>query len=187
MPRITYGEKYTVNASGAMWKPIKCSNCNCNYAYLVKHSASGTAENPLWLNRQGSINRAEDRAHKNLEKQIKKINLNYYCPECGYYQPEMIRRMRFAIFKKSILFGTIAGIFSTLFMGIVSTLLLPAIISEPQWLNFLIVSISILCGIGFAALIFFVFLLELVNFNPNKNAASRKNKVFSESYPVTKL
>lgn len=186
MPRITYGEKYTVKASGSLWKPVNCLYCGCSFVYLINHTASGSAENPLWLNRQGAINKAEDRAYKNLEKQIKNINLNYHCPECGYFQPDMISRMKLEIWKKAVLTSIATGAVSAFLIAIVLSLILPLIISEPQWQNFISLSTSIFCGVGLATLVGSIILLKLVNFNPNKNAASRKGQIFSESYPVIK-
>jgi hypothetical protein len=162
---IPYGTKYTVGVSGSIWKPVVCENCGCVYVYQIKHQTSGSATNLLWLNKQGAINSARFNANRNLEKYLKKQVRNYPCPECGFYQAEMIKRMKKNIWQQAIAVGGIA---------FVLIIILTASSSSP--LFYALLSSGIVGSFS---------LRKLVGFDPNDDAPTRSHQKFSEnSYPV---
>jgi len=164
MPRIPYGTKYTMHVSGVTWKPVACENCGCVYYYQIKHQTSGSADNVLWLNKQGAIDKAENNASQNLEKYLKNEVRNYSCPDCGFYQTEMIRRMKNNILLRAAVFGVIAFVF--IFANTTSS-------SSPLFY-------ALVAGLAVSA----VLLIPLASFDPNSNAQTRANQKFSENYPV---
>lgn len=184
MPRIPYGEKYTISATGAKWKLVLCKNCGCEYVYMVKTTASGTAENLLWLNKQGAIQKAEERASKNLNKRLDKLKKEYPCPNCGHYQPEMIQRMKVAILQKAVIFGFTASIIAALGIGFVALIASQLLKIIPPLNVYLPIGIALgtglLVGVGVGG----VILGQLINFNPNAMPSMRKNQPFSENFPV---
>lgn len=169
MPRISYGTKYTAQISGSIWKPVACENCGCVYYYQIKDQASGSSTDFLWLNKQGAMDSAKGRANQNLENRFKNAVRNYPCPDCGFYQTEMIKRMRNNIWQRGIVFGILA--FALVF-------------------SFTTSAINSLTALGYSfiagAIVCLTTLSKLYNYNPNSNAQSRTNQKFSESYPVIK-
>jgi len=149
-----------------MWKPVNCENCGCEYTYQIKHQTNGSATNVLWLNKEGAIRNAENNANQNLESYLNKAVRNYHCPDCGFYQSEMIQNMKNTIWQRALVFGFIALIIIVIVAASSSYSLFYSIIGG------LIVSIA--------------FLSPLTNFNPNAKAHTRINQKFSESYPVKK-
>lgn len=166
MARIPYGTKYTVQVSGSMMKPVACENCGCEYLYQVKHQTSGSATNVLWLNKQGAITNAENNANQNLENYLKNTVRNHPCPDCGFYQSDMIQRMKNTIWQKGLIFGFVAFAIVAVIAASSSSVMFYALASG------VIVSI--------------IFLSPLANFYPNADARTRINQKFSESYPVVK-
>ncbi|MBI3175108.1 MAG: zinc ribbon domain-containing protein [Chloroflexi bacterium] len=166
MPRIPYGTKYTVKASGSILKPVVCENCGCEYFYQIKHQTDGSATNVLWLNKQGAIRNAENNANQNLESYLKKAVRNYHCPDCGFYQADMIQRMKNTIWQRAIIFGIIAFV------------IVAVVTSSSSSVMFYAITAGIITSIA--------FLSPLANFNPNADARTRINQKFSESYPVVK-
>jgi hypothetical protein len=125
---------------------------------------AGSATNVLWLNKQGAINNAENSANQNLENYLKNAVREYSCPDCGFYQTEMIRRMKNNIWQKGIVFGVLAFVVVIALTSSSSAPLLYALVSG--------------LAVGF------ISLGKLINFDPNSDAQARKNKKFSETYPV---
>lgn len=166
MPRIPYGTKYTVRASGSTMKLVTCENCGCEYLYQVKHQASGSATNVLWLNKQGAIRNAENNANQNLENYLKNAARNYPCPDCGFYQADMIQRMKNAIWQKGLGFGFVAFIIALIITS-----------SDPSFMFYALTS-GVIVGM--------LFLSPLASFNPNRDARTRINQKFSKSYPVVR-
>ena len=160
--------------AGSKWKIVSCRNCGCEYVYQVRHTTSGTAENPFWLNRQGAINKAEARANRNLEKYLEKKMMHYSCPECGNYQPHAVIHMRNEIWLKGIIFGLITG-FSVVFA-----------VGGLAYFHWIFIVIAIICGLASGAIVSVIVLSKLLNFNPNADATARKNQKFSDKYPVLK-
>ncbi|HNC32155.1 MAG TPA: hypothetical protein PKX08_19225 [Cyclobacteriaceae bacterium] len=164
MPRIPYGTKYTVQSSGYIWKPVTCENCGCEYVYRIQHRTSGTATNPLWLNKQGAITKAEDRAQANLEKYLKNASHDYPCPNCGFFQAKAIQHKKNDIWLKGLVFGLLAFLLTIM------------VFSEN--------TMAILFGLGAGVIVSILSLGKLSNFNPNADANTRINQKFSEQYPV---
>ena len=166
MPRIPYGTKYTAQMTGAIWKPVVCENCGCQYFYLAKAKAEGSGENILWLNKHAAMAKAENTAAEKLEKQLKEIVLNYHCPECGFYQAHMLQRMKNQIWKNTFILGFFSAAIAFV---IVSGNSIPSVFS------------TLAAGV----LISSFFWCRLINFDPNADAARRGKKKFSNQYPVT--
>ena len=168
MPRIPYGTKYTVRATGSTLKPVICENCGCEYFYQIKHQTDGSATNVLWLNKQGAINNAQNNASQNLEKYLESAVRNYHCPDCGFYQADMVQRMKNTVWQRAIVFGVIAFVVVAFTTASSSTSFMFYALASG-----LVVSI--------------IFLSKLANFDPNADSQTRINKKFSESYPVQKI
>jgi len=91
---IPIGEKITVVVEGSVWKFVCCANCREKYAYLVKLKAVGSDDNLLFLDSKGCTNRAHSQAEENLASIRRNIVLPVPCPRCGFYQDDMVQRVK---------------------------------------------------------------------------------------------
>jgi hypothetical protein len=118
---IPIGVKYTAAAQGAVWKFVSCGRCRERYAFLLELEATGEDHDPLFLDGQGSAERAQAKAEENLLQKSQKMVVAVPCPNCGCYQDDMARQLKE---EKSINALQIAGLvitalaFVSLFLGI---------------------------------------------------------------------
>jgi hypothetical protein len=59
---IPIGAKYVVAVQGAVWKFVSCAYCQQPYAYLLELEATGEDHDLLFLDSQGSAERARGNA-----------------------------------------------------------------------------------------------------------------------------
>jgi hypothetical protein len=72
--------------SGSVVKQVKCENCSGEYVYLLRRTA--TARAPC---RQETVERqAEEKLKRLLQRGFEVVP----CPVCGWYQKEMVARVR---------------------------------------------------------------------------------------------
>ena len=81
--------KYVAAVRGAVWKFVSCTHCQQRYAYLLELEATGEDHDLLFLDGEGSAERALAQAEHNLLQKSQKCVLPVPCPHCGFYQEEM--------------------------------------------------------------------------------------------------
>lgn len=86
---IPLGEKQVVAVQGAVWKFVTCAKCHQDFAYLLQLEAIGEDDNVLFLDEEGSRERAHVHAQRNLAKKFENVVVPTPCPCCGYYQEDM--------------------------------------------------------------------------------------------------
>src|SRR5216110_1925556 len=91
---IPIGQKYTCTVSGRVVKNVTCVHCNCQYVYVMKREVSGEGTSLLWADNSGAKQRAAESANEMLAKKLEKDCDYVGCPDCGNYQPNMIRKKR---------------------------------------------------------------------------------------------
>jgi hypothetical protein len=79
---------------GAVWKHVACAHCQERYAYLLELEATGEDHDLLFLDGEGSANRARAKAVENLLHKSRNVVLPVPCPNCGSYQDDMSRMMK---------------------------------------------------------------------------------------------
>jgi hypothetical protein len=91
---IPYGIDYTVTLSGSVLKVLRCEQCGTEYGYQMTRSAQGGGTSLLFLDNQGAQDRAAQAASARLVAKLENSCDPVPCPQCGWYQAEMIPRVR---------------------------------------------------------------------------------------------
>jgi hypothetical protein len=87
---IPTGTRYVSTIRGGTWKFVTCGQCQKPYAYLLELEATGQGHNTLFLDAEGAARQAREQAIQNFEAQSRNRVLPVPCPQCGYYQPDMV-------------------------------------------------------------------------------------------------
>ena len=91
---IYFGGRYKCSVAGSVWKEVCCEGCQCDYVYLLSRTGSGSGSSPYYIDNDGAQRRAEEAAVKNLQRRLERDCDAVACPECGMYQPLMVRLLR---------------------------------------------------------------------------------------------
>src|SRR5829696_6431955 len=91
---IPIGTDYRSTMSATVTKHVTCENCSCSYTYEMTRSATGQGTSVLWLDNEGAESRAQERAAKSLERQLRTGCDLVPCPDCGWVQRDMAPRVR---------------------------------------------------------------------------------------------
>src|SRR5262245_42135050 len=91
---IPIGAKHVAAVQGAVWKFVSCAHCQQRYAYLLELEATGDDHDPLFLDGEGSAERARAKAEQNLLQKSQNVVLPVPCPNCGCYQDDMARKLK---------------------------------------------------------------------------------------------
>ena len=91
---IPIGTKHIAAVRGAVWKVVSCMHCQERYAYLLELEATGEDHDLLFLDGQGSAERARAQAEQNLLQKSRNVVLPVPCPRCGSYQDDMSKQLR---------------------------------------------------------------------------------------------
>src|SRR4051812_14323216 len=91
---IPIGVRRVAALQGAVWKFVSCEHCQQRYAYVAELKAFGVGHDFLFLDPQGSSERALEEAEQNLVQQSKNVVLPVPCPGCGFYQSDMARQLK---------------------------------------------------------------------------------------------
>lgn len=91
---IPISTKHVAAVQGAVWKFVSCAHCEQRYAYLLELEATGEDHDPLFLDGEGSAERARAKAEQNLVQKSRNVVLPIPCPNCGTYQDDMLRQMK---------------------------------------------------------------------------------------------
>ena len=116
------GNRYTVSVSGSRWKAVRCTHCRSEWAYKVSRQATGEGRSPYFLDNDGAKARARSSAVESLERALASAVDNIACPRCGYYQEDMVQRLRSSQHTGLAVLGgfAIAGALGTLLVGVAS-------------------------------------------------------------------
>jgi len=91
---IPIGASYTSTASGSIVKPVQCVRCGGEYVYIMERKVTGGGFSFLYVDNDGAARRAAAAARQNLQTRLKDDCDLVACPDCGHYQPQMIRKIR---------------------------------------------------------------------------------------------
>jgi hypothetical protein len=86
---------YTASVAGSRVREAKCERCSCAYAYEMVRRAEGSGTSPYFLNNAGAEASAQGRAAKRLKKALERGVDPVPCPDCSWYQANMVREMRY--------------------------------------------------------------------------------------------
>jgi hypothetical protein len=79
---------------GTVWKFVSCAHCQQRYAYLLELEATGEDHDLLFLDAEGSAERARAKAEQNILQKCRNVVLPVPCPNCGFYQDDMSRKLK---------------------------------------------------------------------------------------------
>lgn len=91
---VTVWGEYKTTVSGTVVRRVRCEKCACAYAYELVRAASGAATSLYLLNNEGADYRARTRAHKKLRRALERGVEPVQCPDCGWFQAEMVQEAR---------------------------------------------------------------------------------------------
>jgi hypothetical protein len=91
---IPIGTKHIAAVQGAVWKFVSCAHCQQGYAYLLELEATGEDHDLLFLDGEGSAERARAKAEENLLRKSRNVVVPVPCPNCGCYQDDMARKLK---------------------------------------------------------------------------------------------
>jgi hypothetical protein len=91
---IPIGRIHVAAVRGAVWKFVTCARCQQGYAYLLELEATGECHDLLFLDGEGSAQRARAQAERSLLQKSRNSVLPVPCPNCGFYQDEMSRQLK---------------------------------------------------------------------------------------------
>jgi hypothetical protein len=91
---IPIGTRYVAAVRGAVWKFVSCAHCQQRYAYLLELEATGEDHDLLFLDAEGSAQRAQAQAEQHLLQKSRNCVLPVPCPNCGFYQEEMAQQLK---------------------------------------------------------------------------------------------
>lgn len=91
---IPIGAKRVAAIQGAVWKFVSCAHCQQRYAYLLELEATGEDHDLLFVDGEKSAERARAQAEQNLLLKSRNVVLPVPCPNCGFYQDDMSRKLK---------------------------------------------------------------------------------------------
>jgi len=98
VPVPVLGRSYTCTVSGRTFRTLKCFKCATDYVYLMERKVTGDAAGMVWVPAEVAEQRARESAIRSLEHALSKDCELVACPDCGHYQPDMIRKIRTTLF-----------------------------------------------------------------------------------------
>jgi hypothetical protein len=91
---IYFGRRYSAAMTGSVVRRVKCEKCPCEYAYELVRRGTGSGTSPYLLNNAGAQDLAQKQASRRLRKQLENGMDPVPCPDCGWYQVEMVAEIR---------------------------------------------------------------------------------------------
>jgi predicted RNA-binding Zn-ribbon protein involved in translation (DUF1610 family) len=91
---IPVGTKHVAAVRGTFWKLVSCEHCGQQYAYRLELEAVGEELDLLFLNEKEASEQARANAEQNLVQKSRNVVLTVPCPNCGFYQEDMSRRLK---------------------------------------------------------------------------------------------
>jgi hypothetical protein len=168
---IPISAKHVANVQGTVWKRVTCEQCQQGYAYLLELEGTGEDHDLLFLDSQGSAERARANAEQNLLRKSQNMVLPVPCPNCGFFQEDMSRLLKENASINSL---QIAGIV------VAALALVPLVLDIPYaWV------LSIVLAIAGLVLIAYGYILAF-RFDPNagdpeaRKAVGQKHAVWGE-------
>jgi hypothetical protein len=91
---IPIGTKYYAVLRESSWKVVTCEYCQETYAFVLDIEAQGSDTDLLFLDSSGAEQRAIAQARENLSAKTQNSIATVPCPQCGFYQADMVRQMK---------------------------------------------------------------------------------------------
>lgn len=112
---IPIGQQSTATVKGRTYKVCCCETCRLEFVYTVERTGVGSGSSLLFLDNAGARNRAGARANQNLEKALQQAVDAVACPQCGWFQAEMIAAEKSKRLSRCLWVGLPLGLILLLF------------------------------------------------------------------------
>lgn len=87
-------KQFTCTTSGSIFKVVVCENCKARYVYQMIREAQAQGTSLYMLDNDGARNRAQSSAEAELKSRLTMDCDPVPCVHCGWYQENMVRRLR---------------------------------------------------------------------------------------------
>ena len=174
---VYVGRSYTSSRTGTAVRHVKCEKCGCDYCYRLFRRGSGAASSRYGLDNKGAQTRAENVAAKKLQKLLLYGVDPVPCPDCGYFQAEMVEeyqsRFHGWLYGLAMTFGILLGVAAVLWLCI-STKGFERAMNQDDT-----VVLIVMCGLLVAGIFGPILLRKLLirTKNPNKNYPNRPDPI----------
>jgi hypothetical protein len=91
---LFFGNSQKAKVSGSTPKYVRCAECGCEYVYIMNRTGHGSESNLLHLSVAAAARKAEAQAAENLKRRLMHGLDPVPCPDCGIYQPDMVRALK---------------------------------------------------------------------------------------------
>lgn len=91
---IPIGREYYSTLTATTRKEVVCEHCRCEYAYNMTCTSHGRGISLLWVDNDDARERAQVYATRGLERMHRAGCELVPCPDCGWYQRDMVRKKR---------------------------------------------------------------------------------------------
>jgi len=91
---LLIGARHIARVKASSLKVVSCENCKQSYAFLFDVEAQGEALDLLFLDSVASKEWADAQARENLAAKIRNSVTVIPCPQCGFYQADMVRQLK---------------------------------------------------------------------------------------------
>ena len=91
---IYVGKDYTAVAQGSARKQVRCEQCGREFTYLVERTGTGKGSSWYFLDNEGAQIRADTKAQQTLAASLGCAVDPVACPECGWFQKNMVVEAR---------------------------------------------------------------------------------------------
>lgn len=119
------GVNYTATVKGSTPVAVRCEKCGHKYYYLLVCTAVGRGQAPYGLGAEAAKERARAAAERQLRRMLETEIVPVPCPQCGWYQEEMIPQLK-APRLRWMRFVGISGVVVGGLVAVVATLLTAA-------------------------------------------------------------
>jgi hypothetical protein len=93
---IPIGNTYLSTIGGTVWRAVRCTYCQCDFAYKVPIIATAREVSPLFLSNKEAAESASENAQRSFERKARTVTKPVRCPDCQRLQPNMVKQLRTA-------------------------------------------------------------------------------------------
>ena len=112
---IPLGTVMKASATGSVIREVKCVHCPITYYYVLRRTGRGRRTAHLWIGQREAKMFAAAEAKETLARYLADGVDAVACPNCGYYQPDMIGAAKDEkLSTRKILAWTVVAFFSPL-------------------------------------------------------------------------
>jgi hypothetical protein len=110
--------QYSATSVGQVFKVVTCEHCSGQYVYLLKRKADGFATGFHFLDFTGAGDVAVREAEAELRRTLERDRESVPCPSCGWYQADMVARLRKDHYCGMFLVGVLS-LYGAVLMGVI--------------------------------------------------------------------